>query len=154
MPDNTAPRTTWVYKATPAKASLDETRDFAHRDRFLARSLYTRGQARSSHTAQVQAGDVIHIYYRDKNGGVGVIGTFEVDAPTRDSKKWRGPVEGSSLVEVTDTALKSLLRMMGYEPDPERGVYTGWALIPRDDLEAPAYSDDMFPGRHSLRPFT
>jgi len=156
------PVAAWVYKATPSKISLEETRALAVDFHFLCRALYFQAKDGSliarPHTRRVGAGDVIHFYYKQPKQPVPeAIGTFRVVNAERYPDRFAGPVEeDTALVEVkpSDRALMDLLERehrgdprKGYQPDPKHHVYTGWALEPTDE-RTPEYPERL---RHKPR---
>ena len=147
----------WLYKATTAIASLDETRTFAVDDGFLCKAHYESGgrQQKADLVDQVHHHDIIHFYYVDEDGTVHVLGSFEVVGPRASlhPTRFSGPVGHTDLVRVVDDAFVTRLKAAGYDDDPRLRYITGWALIPASGASAPAYRSDMFTHRQVLRPY-
>ena len=148
----------WVYKATPTIANLNDTRDLALQEGFLAKAAYERaskhGQhARADHVKDVQVGDIIHFYFRESGTTADnalPIGSFEVADASPAPGRFMWPVEDTHLARVLDSAFESRLQKMGYGHDPKLGFTTGW-LLRRLDRQPPAYDRNWFPGNHVLR---
>lgn len=148
----------WVYKATPTIANLNDTRSLAVQEGFLAKAAYERPNkkgehARADHVKDVNVGDVIHFYFRERGTTADhalSIGSFEVvrASPVRGRFSW--PVEDTHLASVTDPAFESRLHKMGYGRDTKLVLTTGW-LLKLLDRKPPAYDRYWFPGNHVLR---
>ncbi|WP_437739141.1 hypothetical protein WMF39_25715 [Sorangium sp. So ce1504] len=151
----------WVYKATPTIANLNDTRDLAAQECFLAKAAHERPNeqghhARADHVKDVLVGDVIHFYFRE----IGTtadnalpIGSFEVVGASPVPGRFTWPVEETHLARVLDPAFDARLQKMGYGRDPKLGFTTGW-LLRRLDQHPPPYDRTWFPGNHVLRKYS
>lgn len=154
----------WLYKATTARRSFEATRDLALAHGFIARSLHRASpgpngaHARVQNVRKVQAGDILHVYYRHgrKAGGhVEPIGSFRVLGADEAGDRFAPANAEGALVRVNETnqthalleALRDREEGKGYSPDPRLGAFTGWRVerIPGEPL---AYTPDLFP-RHA-----
>jgi hypothetical protein len=126
----------WIYKATPTKATHDDTHDLAVFNHFLCRSAYERATGQEglrlvAKVAEVAVGDTLHYYFRKENGKVVCFGSFVVESASAHPGVF-APIDGhGALVSViespdNDKIVQRLRR--GYEHDPELKVFTGWAL--------------------------
>jgi hypothetical protein len=145
----------WLYKATNAIASLDQTRALAVEDGFLCKAHFEAGGTRQKADLvdQVHHGDVIHFYYVDGDGSAHVLGSFEVVSPRNSlhPARFSGPVGHTDLVRVVDDAFAERLKAMGYEDDARLRYLTGWAIRPAATAVAPPYATDLFSGRQVIR---
>jgi hypothetical protein len=112
--------------------------------------------------AEVRLGNIIHFYYRIGKSAVETIGTFEIvsvhdmypDLFARSVLKTALVVvreDHADLIELLEREHRSNPQR-GYKRDPKLGVFTGWALRERKDLDSPEFSQNqMFPGaQHNL----
>ena len=138
--------TEWVYKATTAKASFEDTSELARKG-FLCKSAHIEGGARAPNVRHVRVGDIVHMYYRER-GGPRAIGSFEVLAPA-GAPEFAPASADTELALVRDRRLDKHLRTIGYEPDPTLEKLTGWRLR-KVRAETPAYDPTWFPARRTL----
>jgi hypothetical protein len=148
----------WVYKSKPTKANYDDTHDLAVFNHFLVRSAYEYdgdGVRRVPLVPEVAVGDTIHYFYRKIDAKIGCFGSFIVE-PASAYPGVFAPCEGHdplvTIVEGPDNQriLDKLKR--GYEPDPELGIYTGWAIkrLPSSHATPKFDQTKMFPGAMTL----
>ena len=121
--------TEWLYKATRSKATFIETMNLAFLDKFIARSAYElENNSKADNVWDVAFGDLLHVYYREKNGKLQSLGTYEVTPPPADSKRFGEAVETTSLVRIIDDEFQA--RWCGeekpYDVDPIERRLTGW----------------------------
>ena len=152
----------WVYKATRTKIGPVDTTRLAREFHFLCRSAFRDTGARPARVAEVRLGDVIHFYYRIDKKTVETIGTFEVvNGQEMYPQSFARLVPKTALAVVREDCA-DLIELLerehqsnpqgGYKRDPKLGVFTGWALRERKDLDAPEFVQSrMFPGaQHNL----
>ncbi len=146
----------WAYRATRTKVGFEETRDLAVVEGFLCRAAYEQNGSRTDNTQHVHFGDVIHVYFVDQHGAR-TIGTFEIVGPNRHRRSalFGRSVPDTDLLRVADATFAERLGSLaggteGYQVDPTLGVFTGWALIPRQDFRTPRYPATAFSGQLSL----
>ncbi|WP_437303792.1 hypothetical protein [Sorangium sp. So ce388] len=147
----------WVYKATTTKISHEDTENLAMKFNFLARSAFTRTGARPARVGKVMPDDIIHFYYRLRDGHVETVGSFRViDGGTRFPHQFSGYVAKTALVGVKETSA-DLIRELekdhkldpskGYARDPVLKIFTGWAIERLDGVHAPEFDQGkLFPG--------
>ncbi|XXT25165.1 hypothetical protein WME94_26890 [Sorangium sp. So ce429] len=129
----------WLYKARDRAASgkprpdYEATRAFAVSDGILCRSARTEEGAWIANVRAVDAGDVIHIYYRQHapERRVRVVGSFRVRDPGDARFHWE-----CDLAEVKDAELASRLRIAYGAADD--APITGWLLEPAPNVHTPA----------------
>lgn len=157
----------WIYKATEAKISFEETRQLAEEFHFLCRALYYRTSEgklrRRPRTQHVDVDDIIHFYYkRREDPEPEAIGTFRIVQASRYPGQFGETVDDTALVTVESAALIALLKReherrpeKGYKVDPKHGTFMGW-VIERVDREPPPYPDELKGkrGRIVLAPYT
>lgn len=147
----------WIYKATPTKATHDDTHDLAVFKNFLCRSAYEPGSGTDGlrivpKVTEVAPGDLIHFYFRDTRGRVRSFGTFTVQAPTCRPGTF-DPCDGHGCLALAidspaNARLLARLRR-GYEPDPKLLGFTGWIIVrvPNADAATPTFDQRrLLPG--------
>lgn len=146
-----APMQEWLYRASNAKATFDETRELVDRFGFICRNAYSDSTKTQmiANVANVDFG-TIHLYYVDASGGR-PLGAYRVVAPHKhpNGALFAGAVPKTTLRKVVDPELIELLKERGYEADPKLGEFTGWPVIPAE-LRSPSYLASLFPGRNAL----
>src|SRR5262245_21177959 len=100
----------WLYAASRAKASDDDTLTLACNSGIIWRPFYNRNGSAIACVRQIQAGDTLLLGYRD-GGSVRLLGRFRVGRP--DQALNVSPVFGTIPVGWRDEFLKH-----GYTADP------------------------------------
>jgi uncharacterized protein (DUF433 family) len=149
----------WVYKATRARRSLEDTRALAIEHGFIARSAHGVKRQWIANVRIVAPGDVIHFYYREKKAVV-AIGSFRVLEGAAQGARFESVVNAELVMvpEIPENAdLLGLLKDRpdhpegaAYKPDPVLGLYTGWRVEPTG-LAPPTHRKSLFPGRGTLQ---
>lgn len=142
----------WLYRASPAREDLENTRAIVRDFGFICRSAFADA-AKAQWIPQVKNvgfRDVIHLYFADAGGGE-AIGSFSVVSPHHHPRRelFGAAVTGAmTLRTVVDPALIELLRPR-YAPDPKLGAFTGWPVIAAEG-RTPSYDSRLFPGQNAL----
>ncbi len=147
----------WVYKATPALASYEDTLDLAKRNNFLCRSAFGRAKdggpgSPAKLVAEVAVGDLIHFYFSHGNGRINTLGSFEVHTPDRYPGSFEALPDFGALVAVIESPenARFIERLgRGYEPDPKLDRFTGWPIERIAGADTPKFEQQLFPSAQS-----
>jgi hypothetical protein len=126
--------TEWLYKATRSKATRTETQNLAFLDHFIARSAYElENRSKADNVWDVALGDTVHLYYREKDGALHSLGSYEIASPPAGSTRFGAIVPGTALVRVIDRAFEQRWCGAGapYAVDPVEGALLGWHVLRR-----------------------
>jgi hypothetical protein len=146
----------WLYKARGRAASgkprpdYEATRAFAVSEGILCRSACTEEGAWIANVGAVDAGNVIHVFYRQHvpERQIRVVGSFRVRDPGDARLHWK-----CDLAVVKDPVLASRLRI-AYGTADDAPV-TGWLVEPALDVHTPTPKEpevkDFLAGRATLR---
>jgi len=129
----------WVYKATETKVGFWETRHLAIVQHFLCRSAVEFDGSQADRVREVQIGDRIHFYYKQRNKPVSSYGTFEVIEGTAYPTRFGHQIPGMALFTVLETPEnQDMIQRLteehdrdpskGYERDPQHKCFTGWVI--------------------------
>lgn len=146
--------TQWIYKATEARIGQGETHNLAMNRNFLCRAAFeTNGkQAHADHVRDVAIGDVIHFYYKRRDGKVPDFGSFIVIDGAEYPKRFGERIEGTALFRVRETPENAEMVALlteehdrdptrGYVRHPKHGCFTGWVIrkLPSTEMKPPKF---------------
>ncbi|HEX2731104.1 MAG TPA: hypothetical protein VHM70_05850 [Polyangiaceae bacterium] len=139
--------TTWYYKAARSKLDHIGTLLLA-KNGFLARSAHNANGSSATRVSDVQVGDLVHVYYAQKERPATPIGSYEIVDGVADANWVLGPVPGTALFKVTSAFVRKFDLKGDYEPDPVLKEFMGWLIKPAG--APPPYDPARFPGQNTL----
>lgn len=143
----------WLYRASDAGASADETRALADEFGFVCRSAFADAAQSQliANVARVGFGDIIHLYFADAKAGQS-LGAFRVVGPNRhpNGAQFGAAIPKTTLRRVAAGALRERLPE-SYKVDPKLGEFCGWPVV-REERSSPSFLRELFPGRNALVP--